>query len=89
MTLTFEPDTDVYLYYSQIIGPVLHDVKYYFVFGGSMLNPILYGYNNVTMRKAFKITFPFLFREKANYVLKRTAAGKSGFKVSVVDKVGH
>ncbi len=46
-----------------MVSPILHDVKYYFVFAGSMLNPVLYGFNSVTMRKAFVITFPFLFRK--------------------------
>ena len=63
----------------------MYDVKFYFVFTGSMLNPIrefisyliilhtsvlalvcllVYGFNNVTMRRAFRLTFPFLFKEK-------------------------
>ena len=62
------------------VSPILHDVKYYFVFTGSMLNPVLYGFNSATMRKAFVITFPFLFRKvDTNYVLKRD--GRRGFSL--------
>ncbi|TRY80329.1 hypothetical protein TCAL_10176 [Tigriopus californicus] len=61
--------------YTHIIGPILYDVKYYFVFTGSALNPILYGYRSDTMRKAFKLTFPCFFKKKANFVIVRGNKG--------------
>ena len=50
--------------YTSTIAPILYVIKYYFVFSASALNPFIYGYFNETMRKAFKITFPWLFKEK-------------------------
>ena len=46
------------------VQKTLYDVKYFFMFTHSALNPLIYGYGNENMRKAFKITFPFLFKEK-------------------------
>ena len=46
------------------MAPVLLDVKYYFIFFNSALNPFIYGYGNETMQKAFRITFPCFFKEK-------------------------
>lgn len=53
--------------YTHVIGPILYDVKYFFVFTGSALNPILYGYRSDTMRKAFKLTFPCFFKKKVGF----------------------
>lgn len=61
--------------YTHVIGPILYDVKYFFVFTGSALNPILYGYRSDTMRKAFKLTFPCFFKKKANFVIVRGNKG--------------
>ena len=43
---------------------VLLDIKFYFIFFNSALNPFIYGYNNQTMQKAFRITFTCLFKDK-------------------------
>ena len=44
--------------------PILTDVRYYFIFFNSALNPLVYGYGNQTMQKAFRITFTCLFKDK-------------------------
>ena len=54
-------------YWYPKIQPVLFNVKYYFAFANSALNPIIYGLGNENMQKAFRITFPFFFKEKVNY----------------------
>ena len=36
------------------------------VFLNSAINPLAYGYGNETMQKAFRITFPFLFKGKVS-----------------------
>jgi hypothetical protein len=48
------------------IEPIIHDIKFYFIFANSALNPFIYGYCNETMRKAFRITFTCLFKEKVH-----------------------
>ena len=40
----------------------MKDVKYYMIFLNSAINPIVYGFGNGTMQKAFRLTFPFLFK---------------------------
>ena len=44
--------------------PIIHDIKYYFVFLNSALNPFLYGYCSDTLRKAFRLTYPWLYKDK-------------------------
>eukprot|EP00095_Tigriopus_kingsejongensis_P009259 maker-scaffold922_size80897-snap-gene-0.23 protein:Tk09259 transcript:maker-scaffold922_size80897-snap-gene-0.23-mRNA-1 annotation:"PREDICTED: uncharacterized protein LOC100214701" len=68
---SFDPDS----IYTHKIGPILYDIKYYFVFMGSALNPILYGYRSAFMRRAFMVTFPCLFKRKSNYEIIRTNNG--------------
>ena len=65
MPLSFQFDPDSL--YITVVEPIMFDLKYYFVFAGSALNPILYGYGNENMRKAFRITFTWLYREKVKY----------------------
>ena len=48
------------------IEPMVHDIKFYLIFFNAALNPIIYGYCNETMRKAFRITFTWLFKEKVS-----------------------
>lgn len=48
------------------------------IFFNSALNPLVYGYGNETMQKAFKITFPWIFKEKPDFVLKK-GHGQSTF----------
>ena len=55
-------------YWYPKIQPVLFNVKYYFAFANSALNPIIYGLGNENMQKAFRITFPFFFKGKVNYI---------------------
>ena len=57
------------LYWSQHITPVITPLKFYMVFLNSAINPFTYGYGNETMQKAFKITFPFLYKDKVNYII--------------------
>jgi hypothetical protein len=57
-----------------VVSPLLHDLKFYFVFTGSAVNPVLYGYCHHTIRKAFRATFGCLFSGGANYVLTRSAS---------------
>ena len=45
----------------------LTDIKYYFIFFNSALNPFIYGYNNQTMQKAFRITFTWLYKDKVKF----------------------
>ena len=51
-------------YWYPKIQPILFNVKYYFTFANSALNPIIYGLGSENMQKAFRITFPFFFKEK-------------------------
>ena len=51
-------------YWRPKIQPVLFNVKYFFTFANSALNPIIYGLGSENMQKAFRITFPFFFKEK-------------------------
>ena len=56
--------------WNQNVEPVLSVLRYYMVFLNSAINPLAYGYGNETMQKAFRITFPFLFKgqvSKINY----------------------
>lgn len=46
------------------VGPIIHDTKFFFIFFNSALNPIVYGYYSDTMRKAFRLTFPWMFKNK-------------------------
>ena len=57
------------LYWSQHITPVVTPLKFYMVFLNSAINPFTYGYGNETMQKAFRITFPFLYKDKVSYIL--------------------
>ena len=41
------------------------------VFLNSAINPFTYGYGNETMQKAFRITFPFLYKDKPKFKLQR------------------
>ena len=51
-------------FYNNTLVPIVTDVKYFFIFFNSALNPMVYGYGNETMQKAFRLTFPFIFKEK-------------------------
>ena len=51
---------------SELLEDILFNIKYYFVFAASTLNPFLYGYNNTMMQKAFKLTFPCFFKKQAS-----------------------
>ena len=53
-------------YWYPKIQPILFNVKYYFTFANSALNPIIYGLGNENMQKAFRITFPFFFKGKVS-----------------------
>ena len=57
-------------YWYPKIQPVLFNVKYFFTFANSALNPIIYGLGNENMQKAFRITFPFFFKGKVNYYIQ-------------------
>ena len=53
------------------IQPVLFNVKYFFTFANSALNPmIIFGLDENT-QKAFRKTFPFFFKRNANYNLDK------------------
>ena len=53
------------------LSPVLTEYKYWFIFINSALNPFIYGYNNQTMQKAFRITFTCFFKDKVKSILVR------------------
>jgi len=52
--------------WDKIIAPIFVDVKYYFIFLNSSINPYIYGYGNETMQKAFRLTFPWFFKDKVS-----------------------
>ena len=56
----------IFQWWSNYLQPGLDDVKYWFIFFNSALNPFIYGYNNQTMQKAFRITFTCIFKDKVN-----------------------
>ena len=48
------------------IQPGFRESRYWFIFFNSALNPFIYGYNNQTMQKAFRITFTCIFKDKVD-----------------------
>jgi len=50
---------------------IFHDVKFYLIFFNCAVNPYIYGYWNSNMRKAFRLTYPWIFGNQPKYVLQR------------------
>ena len=57
-----------------------HDTKFYLIFFNSAINPLIYGYWNVNMRRAFRLTFPCFFGCNAGpkYILRREYVNGGG-----------
>ena len=57
------------------------------IFLNSALNPLIYGYWNANMRKAFRLTFPWMFKKKPNYFLQKNLAENSRFQKYTFKKI--
>ena len=58
-------------YWYPKIQPVLFNVKYFFTFANSALNPMIIFGLDENIQKAFRKTFPFFFKRNANYNLDK------------------
>ena len=66
---------------------IVHDVKFYFIFANSALNPIIYGYCTETMRKAFRITFTCFFKDKVHFCQQPSAMSNASRMLRMLDLI--
>jgi hypothetical protein len=59
----------IFQWWKNYLQPALYEVQYWFIFFNSAINPFIYGYNNQTMQKAFRITFTCIFKDKVDNIL--------------------
>ena len=57
------------------------------IFLNSALNPLIYGYWNANMRKAFRLTFPWMFKKKPDFVMQKNLAENSRFQKYTFKKI--